>query len=218
MSQALAVDQIVKLRVCCYDVESDQLGENVTHWKVTSAAGGVTDLDFATNRLAAHSLAYRGWMSSRSTYAGVIVKIIYPSSYPEVKVSSPPAAGTAGAEQLPTQVSGLIRLQTNTVADGSGGGTYNPKGRIYPPFPSSMWATEQGQMNTGGYDQLTAIQGTYPLVVNVTGPGVSASLKLMLRSPGIPVAYYDVVTLSHPQKFATQRRRGDFGKANANPF
>lgn len=220
MATNLATGMIVRERVYCYDTQSRQVGINVVYYEIGTVVGGISDADFAHIRSTFHAGPYKGWLSSRSRYDGTGIKIVDPDPFPEILSASGNGPGVAGAMQTPTQVSGLIRFGSATTVLGHTlpPKKYIPKGRIYIPFPAQQWADDDGLMKASAVTALGLIRDTFPMTDVAVGALGTAPYSLKIKTGSTLVPYVQVTSRGIPQLFATQRRRGDFGKINASPF
>ena len=118
--------------------------------------------------------------------------------------------GTGGVGLAPTQTSGLISFYTNVL--GKMG-----QGRMYVPFPSAEHISVDGTPTVGYQDSLDDL-GTYlssdKVIVNA---GVTARFAPVMYSGGIATAMLITGHKSH-NAWATQRKRGSFGRTNSTPF
>jgi hypothetical protein len=125
--------------------------------------------------------------------------------------------GIAGGTNLPTQVSGLLSLVT-----GLAGRKF--RGRIFPGFPSTAFADVQGLQNAAGSVALAGIAAAISTSQTLSVGGISTTMQLFLRHPDLVVSGVRVVQgtpaigWNVSTRFATQRRRGQFGRTNVNPF
>lgn len=119
-------------------------------------------------------------------------------------------AGYDVGEALPLQTSGLISLYSDTL--GKAG-----QGRLYVPFPS---IDSQGTDSTPDNLYLVDLNnfGTTLSTNNVViAGGVTATFTPVLYIPG-GSAPLPIVRYVARDGWATQRRRGNFGRPNSNPF
>lgn len=217
MATLITNGMVVRARTVCYDNESQQVSLNIVVYQVIGVVGPIFDTDIASALAAAHAPPYKAWMSSQSVYSGVGVQVYLPNLFPEVISNGGTGVGVAGSTQLPTQVSGLIRFSSADVFTGTTGNKYIPRGRIYPGFPATLWGSAQGQMTAPGLAALNAIRLTYPLSRTVVVGVNSCQLSLHLRITPMPFITPVASSVAF-QKWATQRRRGDFGRTNPNPI
>lgn len=188
--------------------QQDQVGLCVTHWACTGQVGlGGSDVVFASildGRITADFLQN---MQSNASYEQTSVSRVrpLPPTKPVIDSTSA-AAGTDATDRLPKQVSGLLTKNT-----AFGGPRY--RGRLYMPFPSEGFNDVDGRPN-GAYTGRLQTWGTqYFQGMTVTSGADTSSL--------VPIIYHrdtntwDVVTSVLVRgRWATQRRRGDFGRPN----
>lgn len=183
-------------------------------WQITSITGGSTidsasllnDLDLGVAGLLADQ------MPLVATYYGSQL-------YYQTPVGARPRPESTTGNQspginanplLPTQVSGLISLYTDTLGK-------TGQGRVYVPFP---WAGANDTNATPTSAYMTGLNtlGTF-FATNrtVAGVGVSANIMPVLYIPG-GAPPKPIIRAIARDAWATQRRRGAFGRTNGNPF
>jgi len=209
MANNLAGGQILEFRV--WTNEAEQAAVNTYHYKVVTVTGTVTDVDAAIDFDAVMAPLYKPLMQNLSNYRGTQARIISLVPLPiAVTTSLNAGVGTAGATGLPRQCAGLISWQTALAGPGH-------RGRTYLPFPSSFSDTGDGQPGLTYQNDLenlaNALEGFGPIT---SGGGGSADVQLVLKvkAPVSPIPITDHVIRDH---WATQRRRGSFGRANVSP-
>lgn len=118
--------------------------------------------------------------------------------------------GTAGAGLLPPQTSGLISFYSAVLGK-------TGQGRMYVPFPSLASGQADGTA-TAAYTTALNNLGTVMIqnVVAANGP-VQAILRPVLYKPGGDPPRFLISQTPH-DGFATQRKRGAYGKTNTPPF
>src|SRR5690242_17078290 len=119
-----------KLRVTFICAEADQLGLNVVWMRCVSVGATSRNDDFVAHAL--DLLAepkYKALLNNNAEYVGISVQNVLPTLRPSVQTYDSRGPGTAGAESIPKQVSGII---TKVGAAGGRG----RKGRAYIPFPA----------------------------------------------------------------------------------
>lgn len=214
----MAMGDVYRVRTICYT--ATQIAINSTYWLSTNSTGaGALPADIATAFDTLFAPVYKNWMSSAAKWRGVDVqKQVTPRPVPEFQIVND-AAGNGSANMLPTQVSGVIGWKTLIA------GRHN-RGRIYPGFVDALFADAAGSLTAGGVAVLAPIAaayGTQPVVTTVAPAGTD-TFRLCVRSvtvavpPPNLVAYTPVVTGIPRTRFATQRRRGQFGRTNVLPF
>jgi len=222
---SLAAEDVVKLTAVCYELQTGQVSLNTTFWKVLAPVTGPPGTgDFVAAMAQALSPVYRAWMPTSATFRGLIGQTVFPTNKLEVPVknSSFAGAGTASGAMIPNQVSGLISWQGNIYYAGNTGKMIYPRGRIYPGLASTLWASTNGEMTAAGYNQLDAIRLAYGTMKTVVGTGFSFTMSMQIRTvtqaiPNPIVTYRQAVLGVSKQKWATQRRRGQFAAQNEPP-
>jgi hypothetical protein len=118
--------------------------------------------------------------------------------------------GTAGASPMPKQIAGIFSKITAF-------GGRAMRGRVYVPFPTDLDNSSPSDAPTVGYmTRLGAFAANVVATTAVTGGAGNASM--------VPVIYHRVsgnvdiiIGATARQKWATQRRRGDYGRPNDPP-
>lgn len=218
MAAPIAVDDIFRVRSVCYT--PDQISINVMYGKITAISGVVPTraqlADEIDTRLQA---AYKALMPEQARYRGIGVQQVTVPTPLEYTAVTNDGQGTAPGELLPTQVSGVISLYTDS-------GTKHGRGRVYPGLLSNQWAGDAGKMAVAGLDVLQALGDLLlgSITVTVAVPVGTATMTWVHRAvfvfpPAPPLAIYEAITVAKArQRFGTQRRRGQFGQTNALPF
>lgn len=206
----LLLNEIWRVRVGCYS--PTQAAINTVHYKIQNVQGtGATDAQMATLLNNAWAPLYKAILSDLTFYQGLSVQRIFPAP-PTVPVvlTNLEGAGVAAGDLLPGQVAGIIKTKTAFA-----GKKY--RGRIYLPFPSEG-SNEPPGRPTAVYEGAAQNLANSMFALGVVG-GAGNTVDI------IPVVYHragqttDNITSSDAQrKWATQRRRGDFGRLNPAPF
>jgi hypothetical protein len=219
-----ALLNVYQLRIYCYDVPPTQLSVNTLYFRVTDVTGvGTMSEQSMTEALdALWATRYKPCLSNGSEYYGLSAqRYNIPLPRPVMMTSHlNTGAGTAGGNTLPNQVTGLISLKTALAGK-------NYRGRIYTPFLPAIAADANGLMTAAFAAILVAnIAQFIPAVEIVTSGGNTISGGYSLKSriqislPPLPKTnvWTPIDRASVPQRFATQRRRGQYGRINALPF
>lgn len=151
-------------------------------------------------------------LSAGATYYGTQVSLmnpIGPAPRPD-NTTINEAPGSGGAGLMPTQTSGLISWYSGQL--GKVG-----QGRTYVPFPSPT-QNEANGTPVAGYISLLAALGSHLRSNIVIAPGVViGTFEKCLYAGGISTPFF--VDYATPRDaWATQRRRGAYGKVNKNPW
>lgn len=215
MAQAILVNDLVLVKA--WTVASEQAAVNRVWYQAVSQAGnGGSDADLANVLDPILGPLYKAAIYNTANYRGIQVQI-YRNGQPFAWVSQAGAAGvgTNGAIALPRQASGIFSVTTTLAGPAF-------RGRMYIPFPSTS-ADVGGGTPTGTY--LTQVQaiGTAWLAQRTVGSGGNTTVlnpvivhKVAAGQPAIvPSFWTNAIGIA---KFATQRRRGSYGKANSSPI
>lgn len=218
MASLLSPGNIVQVNL--YALQGSQIGETTANFRVQSIGGAsVTDIQFATALDTRQFAAFKALMSNNATYRGIAAQIILPIRRLSVNSNANAGAGTAGTASLPTQVRGLLRINTNL-----SGRAF--RGRAFTPFPAgddTILAT--GYPSAGFVTRL----GTWGLLVFsnivVTVGADSATLVPVLlhrkaNKAGTTTANSttDTAGLIAVASWATHRSSGELGRPNLPPF
>lgn len=201
----------VQVRVVCYT--PTQVSENVLDYVVRSPVItlGATLQEIAAALATTFQADFKAFMPSVARFRGVSAQdLSNPVSVPYTDATKD-GAGTNGALLAPTQTSGLIQKRTLS------GGRKN-RGRIYVGFPSQANIAGTGGMNGAGLTLLANIQDTIDVSQTIVGAGGTTTLDLVVWHRGGAFDYTLVNQLVAVGEWATQRRRGQFGRINVTPF
>lgn len=201
------------IEVTVYTDDNEQIGVNVVHYEVASIVSAPTYEDMASALSSAIAAAYKPWLHEDAAYAGLKVRRILTLLSPMPWFSSNQNGLGTGGAPMPRQLSGLIRKRIN--AAGPKG-----RGRFYAAFPGSEMGDGRS-VSAAGIAQLGLIedalfnQGTN-LTVSAGGSGTVVLTPMILARVPAP-SFSPIIQTSISGEFATQRRRGFFGRANALP-
>ena len=213
----MAIGGKYELTVCCYT--ASQISLNRTFWMWSGTTGtGPTNAQIAAAFDTHFAATYKGWMSQEALYRGISIRrVATPTEAPFVSVANE-GVGTVAGSVLPTQVTGVLSFKTFFA-----GAHY--RGRVYPGFPPTSFQNVLGGMTNAGAVALALISAQYAATVSAGAGGNTASFTLQVRSvvnnvPPLPptITYNAVQEVLTRNRFATQRRRGQFGRPNTLPF
>jgi hypothetical protein len=212
MTTLLTAGMTMRMTVAC--VETDQVALNDFYWFCTAVAGASqTDAQAAAQLDATLAPLYKPALAALAEYYGVKIQIIDPLPMPIFATSTANTGpGTGAGGPVPGQVSGLVSLKTNL------SGRAN-RGRLYIPFPAASFVEAASALPTVAYDTLLlAIANVLKLPFLVTTGADSATLLPMIWHRASRTKT-PIVMAEESGKFATQRRRGNYGRPNTiNPF
>lgn len=213
MSQIVAEGDVLAVEVICY--LPGQISINRSHWRCASVTGTplVLFIDVAAAWNTAVANIYKTIMAAPAKYYGVRCRRIFPVGVDRWQfVNASAGFGTAGATLLPSQSSGLLSL-SGSVFGGKG------SGRAYLPFPASADNDTDGVPTAGYVTRASGLVPLYtaPLVVSSSPAGGTATLNPVVSgNTGDPANRITEAVVR--TAWATQRRRGSFGRLNNLPF
>jgi len=194
-----------------YCAHEEQCAINVIHFSYAIGADGP-----ATSTGAMEAISdivrplYADVLSFKADYRGISIQEMNVGPPGTIEFLSSPLAGEVTGDMLPRQTCGLI---TKVPASGSG----FRKGRCYVPFPSEDDNDESAVPSTTYVTRLEALAAglfqVYNLIQGVDDVGVLTP-RLWRRGGGTTAI---VTGTSVRRKWATQRRRGSYGRANFSP-
>lgn len=204
------VNDVYSVRV--YTAVNNQVGLNVLNYQCAGKVGtGATEAQIATafdNQFAA---PYKALITTSATYRGVQVQKYSPLPV-AVAVSSiaNSGVGTAGVSMIPTQGSGLISLRTALAGK-------SHRGRVYIPFPSDSDNTADGRPVAAYLTRLGTLATAMLATISAGAGGNTNTFNLVIHSKLLNS--FTLVTVATEQgRWATQRRRGDWGRTNVLPI
>jgi hypothetical protein len=206
-----------KLRSYCY--QGNQVGINTRYVFIGAITGApVTEDAFLLALDAILSALYKPLLANTAVYEGMDMQNITTGPpYPiQTTSTSFSGAGTGGALPAPGQVSGIYSTFTNQT-----GRSY--RGRSYIPFPpAALSSTAAPPVPTAGYIALAqslanAVTGSQ--TITISGTTILFSWVILHQAPaGIRGTLSGIVLNEVRTAWATQRRRGDYGRPNPVPL
>lgn len=191
----------------------DQTSVNVIHYEVISIQGGTVSQEAATDDLATHfANSYKGALCAAATYNGAGLRRITPL-IPTSETFSPNGAGPGNliGTLMPRQVCGLITKRTATPGP-------RGRGRFYVAFPPEEANEGNGVPTVPYVGLITALANALDddvIAVDEVGLG-TATLRLQLVNR-LTFQHLEVTRCDPRAKWATQRRRGSYGRPNVSP-
>lgn len=183
-------------------------------WQCTSISGGstidsagvISDLDTMM------SARLIDLMSEDATYYGSQL-------YYQTPVGLPPrpdytrantGIGIDNSPLLPTQTCGLVSLYSDVLGK-------TGQGRVYCPFPAIIEQDTNGTPKAAYITTLNNLGAALTTTRAIVSGGVTAQFTPVLYIPGgLPPK--PLIKYVSRDAWATQRRRGSFGRLNNNPF
>lgn len=202
------IDDTLRITVFC--VAGEQVSNNVFYKRVTATTGESLELnELASLAANAYSFLWTPMMSVYSAFYGVKVELVVPIAIPQWGFFALNVVGDANQPLLPRQSAGIVTWRTSLV-----GKRY--RGRTYFPFPSTLHCESDGTPTPGYKVLLEDVIDVFAQNEVLTGAGGSVTWRTSVYSR-INQGSYPVQSGTARDKFATQRRRGSYGKANSLP-
>lgn len=221
MPNAIQLDDLINVQA--WIVNAEQAAVNNFWFTCTNPGNGAcTAVMVADDVDTIMAPLYKASLGVNSNYQGIRAAIAYRLSvlfneqWSEETIDAGP--GTVAGTQLPRQSAGLSSWQTSFR-----GRHY--RGRTYWPFPPTAFDTGDGLPTAAAitaYEALAA--GILSYQLNVATGAIFAlavfSRPRIFPPPKPPQVYQTTLIQSHSTalKWATQRRRGSFGRANVSPI
>jgi len=207
----MTVDDKIQCRIYC--VAGDQVSVNVRHFKVTAVKTGAADLDELADAMSLRIAAvYRPWLAAAARYVGValdLYNVVPPTVGPTTSIVGQ-GDGTGAGDMLPRQVAALIRFKN--VRNGRHG-----RGRSYIPFGTETRNGIGGKLDATGLATLDTIRAVLADPFKYFTPGDETTLLPCVRDKTTNI-FWAIVDSVSDDRWATQKRRGSFGRKNDIPF
>lgn len=214
MSQVLMAGDVVEVRAYCQD--SEQVSVNSFYFAVEGFAVTSTVADAAALSAGTIAPVLKPLLNNNAFYLGLTARVVNrPPLLAAEENTSGSGAGTGGAIALPRQVAGLISWYTERAGPGG-------RGRSYLPFPPAAADVLDGLPSAAYIIALQAFANALLTLEDFNTGGRTANAELVVYSrhsivlPGTHA--YEITLYVARNKWATQRRRGSFGKPNNAPF
>jgi hypothetical protein len=207
---SFAVADVVQVRLVA--ILQQQISINVLTYVCTAVAGtSETYVNGAVRCDTLFNAAYKALMCNLAAWRGVGVRRITPTQLSiEYTSIGNAGAGTAGANPQPKQLAGLLRKNTDRPKE-------KGRGRLYVAFPATADNSSTANPIAGYITRLNTLGTALSTNVLVGTAPNTATLKPVLWDRTLLQAT-DIASMTGQAYWATQRRRGDYGKANVVPF
>jgi hypothetical protein len=210
------VGNLYRHRTFCYS--GDQVGINVRYFVVAAVVGTPqNEINLIQVMDLALSARYIPALWNVAEYVGSDIQNITaaPPYAIQVGTSANQAVGTGGALPQASQVSGIFTTRSALTGRAN-------RGRSYIPFPSASAATltTPPEMTVAYQGLLLAIASQVTgATTAVVGAGTYTLQWVLCKNPqaSIPKTTVNLDTIFVGESFATQKRRGDFGRTNPFP-
>jgi hypothetical protein len=215
----LAFGDILLVRFWCVDTEQASVN---SVWYHVDTVGFVpaTDQDVADTFNTSYAPLFLGILNANAEFRGVEAQMrnnVAPYSALGAVVfnNSLAGPGVAGPNALPRQTCGLGSFQTMFAGPGQ-------RGRIYYPFPCTADDDTTGKPTAGYQTRIGTITNDLTLPATIAVGGRSATLGRILvhrkNKAGVIPPISTIVGGTFAVRWATQRRRGSFGRPNTSPI
>jgi len=218
---ATALDPGDLLRVRIWFKSGDQAAVNTVYYKVGTTSGNpTTDLNVAQQMDAFVAPVYKPLLADTAEYRGVQVSIVRTPPRATQQAFAQAGVGTGGTVGMPRQVSGLIKFNTPDAGRAF-------RGRLYIPFPAVDAAATDGLPSSTYLTNLAALVSLYQSIGSfdndlTTPTGFITVIQVIVHSvpkggTPPPPDPSPIIAWTPAEIFATQRRRGSFGRPNVSP-
>lgn len=198
------VGDVYQATVHCHALDQEAL--NVYHLKVLAVTGAPTMAILAGTLDVLATVTYPPCLSATARYEGVELRRLLPTKSRPVN-SSTPGAGGGGTPLMPRQVCGIWTKQSAGVGPGK-------RGRVYVPFPSTIDTNGTADVPNSAYLGNLATLATdwtgVDVLDDLAGNTITVEFGIFSKA-GVFTACDDFRVNA---KWATQRRRGDYGRTN----
>lgn len=209
----MALGDKYKVLTCCYI--TGQISLNTFYVEITNVVGvEPSDLQKANAIDAIFAPLYKPLMPPAATYYGVAVQKEGAPPGPLIGTSVNSGGGTGAGGFIATQVSFLASRKTAL------GGRHG-RGRIYPGFPDSSHMNTNGQPKAAAVALIQTLANVQLTTINAVtiAPAGNCDMQFRLKNIILGGTFYDpIVSVAASTRFATQRRRGDYGRLNPLPW
>lgn len=207
----VAVGDILEVKIACYC--RDQLALNLVHCRMTVIPGAApTYPKLAEGAESIWAVSVKAAINSEADFLGVTIRSVYPAPLGQEYISTL-LAGTGGGagDVLPLQVTGIVTKRT--LAPGR-----KYRGRMYVPFPGEGDSAVTGKPNAGYLTKIDALSSILKSAATATAWGAGVTGEWIVYRRTTPLDSRAISGTTNQPKFATQRRRGSYGRPNARPF
>ncbi len=120
--------------------------------------------------------------------------------------------GTGGANAMATQVAGVVRKLTGLAGP-------SKRGRMYWPFLPTAAVDANGEWTAGSQAAIAvATANMFGAQTYTAGASSISTVPCLLKSDPLPhaVTAFDITSFEPSAKLGTQKKRGDYGRANTS--
>jgi len=196
------------LLVQLYAYRHSQIGIMDCHFQETSVTGSGGKLgDVALEVQTAIDGSFAALTDTDTTILGCKVSTVEISPPPLPGIATSDTTGTHGPPGLPGQDTGLITKTTDFTGRGF-------RGRVYVPFPATDYQ-DADDTPTAAYVAALDTFATFLFTTfTVIAGGTTMVMKPVLFNR-VTHGVFDITGFVSRKRWATQRRRGNYGRVNA---
>jgi len=201
-----------KYEIKTYCVSGDQICINVRNWRtIHEDTGGALPQEIVDTYSANVASLHKNWMPAAARFIGCSLQFanVLPPTIPPYTSHLGVGDGNRSGDLLPKQVAGLIHLH------GSRAGRHG-RGRMYIGFGTEVWNGGDGLVIGAGLVTLDAMRLFYAFAHDFVGAAGTTRLEPCLRNR-VSNEYTSLVNSVVDDRWAPQKRRGDFGRTNPIP-
>lgn len=209
MATPIVVGDVMQLRLCQYI--TNQIGLNLVHYRITAITGTPTVEAAATPWDGLWAPLYKPLMSNAARWRGLGVRRLNPNPTIEYSAIANDGPGTSVTDPMSKVTCGIITKVTGFPGRGN-------RGRMYLSFPSEGLNDVDGTPTNAYVVALGVLSALIVLDQVVTGPvGSTATWRPVIRHR-VSGTTLDITIAQSRKKWASQHRRGDYGRPNVLPF
>jgi hypothetical protein len=211
---AIAIGDVMEFRVVTQ--QAGQAGINVVHFRCSARSGaGATEQQVVNAMDALVSVPIKNILATTASYRGLGMRKISPLPVGVEFISTTGGGnGLGGIEGLPPGVCGMITKKTAIPGR-------QHRGRVYVPFPAESNNGADGRPIAAYLASLdiyaNAVLGSGKIILG-TGIGNDLTIDGVVWSRVGAGSSTQISGWTNRPRWATQRRRSDYGKQNVAPF
>lgn len=197
--------------VRAYTFLDAQLGINNWYFRI-SATAGTPDVQTVAEGYEAHiAAALKACIATPAIFLGVSARVLGGPGWPTWYSKLLQGAGSGGADPVPKQCAGIFSKITAY-------GGRKGRGRAYVPFPTESQCEPNGNPTAAYIALINTYAGLHVgnQVLTAGANSVTGNFCLYSNAPGVPEVR-PIINITTRDRFATQMRRGDYGRLNAIP-
>lgn len=201
-----------RLQVKAYCTDNSQTSVNTFYLLVTSIVSGALTDQLAINVIeAALAPLFKPILNNGASWDGATLRAANHVPLPVAAFSNANAgAGTGGAIGLPKQTCGLTSWRTDLAGPAF-------RGRTYWPFPSTDLNHFDGKPTPAALALYDDIGAFFDTLASITSGANQIDVDYVLWSKRHLVTV-PITSRIQENRWATQRKRGDYGRPNVPPF